>query len=843
MQLRAVAIAILLMTVPVAAAQRTAGIVATPASHFGFRIGDDGRLATADAIENYFEAVAATSDRVKIADLGPTTDGHRTIAAIISSAENIRNLEQIRRNNQRLSDPRTLDETEALRLAATHKVVVAIGCSIHASEIGASQAASELLYSLATSTDATTLDQLQNAVVILIPMLNPDGHRLVVDWYERYRNTPFEGAPLPWPDHKYAGHDINRDAFMMNMPESRNLARFFYSEWHPQVFLSMHQLEADGPRFVAPPVTDPIDPNIDPIVWREAALLGSAMTLELERDRHAGVVSNSLFDYFWPGYEDSAPLGHNTICLLTEAASVKIAAPVIQPPSDQRGRVNAPHPWPGGRWSLRDIVDYDLSAVRGLLRAASAYRGEIVGNFYAMGRRAIDAGQKGGPFAYVIPPDQPDALAAIKLKQLLMHGGVEIQHAQETFGAGGTAFPAGSDIVFLAQPYRAYVKTLLERQDYPAGDRSTDRPYDVTGWTLPAQMGVDVRVVDKPFEPPLVSRVTNTAMSPAPARVWGERKPGYYLVDARGNTGAVAANRLLSAKVGFSWLDAPIDINGFHYAAGTLVVPNGKNALPTVLAIATSLGLRVDGGKGKAPSASHSANRVRIAVYQPRGDHADAGWTRWVLEQHEFQVAPVTNSDVVSGNLRSRFDVIVLPNAPLDALMRGVSGEAMPPEYAGGLEGDGVRALDIFVRTGGTLICLDQAGALAVEAFKLPAKDVARTSRDEFYCPGSLLRIDVDIAHPLSYGLPAQTSGFFGSSSAFEVAPNSPGLQTAARYASKDLLVSGWLHGEEVIAGQSAVVQATVGAGRVVLLAFPVQHRGQSLATFRLLFNAIFAAR
>src|SRR5262245_5781756 len=202
----------------------------------------------------------------------------------------------------------------------------------------------------------------------------------------------------------------------------------------------MHQLEPDGPRFVAPPVTDPIDPNVDPIIWREAALLGSAMMLELERDHRTGVVSNSLFDYYWPGYEDSAPLGHNVVCLLTEAAGVKIAAPVTQAPPDQRGRVSAPHPWPGGRWTLHDIVDYDLSAVRGLLRAATAYHAELVANFYDMGRRAIEAGRQESPFAYVIPPDQYDPLAAIKLKQLLLQGGIEIQHTQETFGANGTAF-------------------------------------------------------------------------------------------------------------------------------------------------------------------------------------------------------------------------------------------------------------------------------------------------------------------------------------------------------------------------------------------------------------------
>jgi hypothetical protein len=552
-------------------------------------------------------------------------------------------------------------------------------------------------------------------------------------------------------------------------------------------------------------------------------------------------VSNSLFDYYWPGYEDSAPLGHNIVCLLTEAASVKIAAPLTQPAPDQRGRVSAPHPWPGGRWTLRDIVDYDLSAVRGLLRAATAYRGDLVWNFYDMGRRAVENGRKDSPFAYVIPPDQHDALAATKLKLLLMQGGIEIQHAQETFGVGGTAFPSGSDIIFLAQPYRAYVKTLIERQDYP-GDRYTDRPYDVTGWTLPAQMGVDVRVVEKPFEPPVMSRLTNTAIVPPRATVWGDRKPGYYLVEARGTAGAIAANRLLGAKIAASWLNAPVDVNGFHYAPGSIVVAAGKATPPVLSQIATQLGLRVDGLKGKPPAAARALSRARVAVYQPRGENTDAGWTRWVLEQYEFPVVSITNADVVSGNLRARFEAIVLPSVAAETLIRGLSADVVPPEYAGGLEGDGVRSLEAFVRAGGTLICLDQSGAFAIDALKLPVKNVAaRVPREQFYSPGSILRIDADSAQPLAYGMPEHTAGFFASSSAYEASPNA-GVQTAVRYAQKDLLVSGWLQGDSVIAGRSAVVQVPLGTGTIVLLGFPVQHRGQSIATFRLLFNAIFSA-
>ena len=816
-----------------------------PEPFFGFALGADGRLAGADEIEKYFQAVANSSDRVKLVDVGTTTEGHRTIAAIVSSSDNIRNLDQIRSINQQLSDPRTLTDDEARRLAASHKAVVAIGASIHATEVGATQTAAQLLYELSSATDAPTIQQLNHIVVIIIPMLNPDGHRLVVDWYNRNKGTPFEGGPMPWPDHKYAGHDINRDAFMMNLVESRNLARFFYREWHPHVFLSMHQMDDGGARFFAPPVADPIDANVDPIAWREAALLGSAMTLQLERDGRAGVVSGGLFDYYSPGYEDTAPLGHNTVCLLTEAARVKVATPIDEPPADRDQRiphVGAPHPWTGGRWTLHDIVNYELSAVHGLLRAVDAYRDDVISNFYSMGKRAVDAGKAGDPFAFVIPPAQHDPLALVKLEQLLLDGGVEIERSSEVFTANGVSYPAGTDIVFLAQPYRAYVKTLMERQDYPSAAATGARPYDVTGWTLPAQLGLDVRVVDRPFEAPVMSHLKAPSFVPSGVTTWGDKKPSYYLVETRGTAGALVVNRLIAANVKASWLDMPLDVDGFHYPPGSLVVPASANTAKSLQSIARPFGLRIDGVRGKLPPTTRAVGRVRVGLYKPWGDNADEGWTRWILEQHEFPFTSLSPADVRAGNLRGRFDAIVLPSAPSPGLLQGLQPEEAPPPYAGGLGDEGQRALDAFVRAGGTLICLDQSGALAIDLFKLPLKDVAREAGEKLLAPGTIVHVDVDQNDLLSYGLPTRTSGVFVSSAAYDVAPGAA-LKTAVRYAERDLLVSGMLSGADVIQGKPAVVSASVGAGRVVLLGFRVQHRAQSLATFRLLFNAIFSTR
>ena len=840
--------------------------VPTPATHFGFPLGTDRRLATADAIEQYFTLVSTQSDRVKLLDLGPTTEGHRTLAAVVSAPENIRNLDQIRAANARLADPRALPEEEARRLARTQKVIVAIGASIHASEVGGTQASTELLHRLVTTTDPATLAVLQNVVIVLIPSLNPDGQRLITDWYEKYKGTAWEGGPMPWLYHKYAGHDLNRDVFMLNLAENRNFARFMYGDWHPQVFLTMHQMEDNGPRFFAPPNTDPIDPNSDPLIWRSAALLGGAMALQMQQDRRQGVVTSAKYDYYWPGFEDSAPIGHNTVCLLTEVASVDIASPVNVPATELRAgfkglsayrpQINFPDPWPGGRWTLRDIVDYDLSAVNGLLFAASAYREQLVGNFYEMGRRAIEKGREDSPFAFIIPPDQRDPYTAARLEELLLTGAVEIQRALEPFRADGEAYPEGTDIIFMTQPYRAYVKTLLERQNYP-GRRGTqgtapERPYDVAGWTLPVQMGVTVITVERRFEPPSLTRLTTPTI--APGAVWGERKPSYWLIEGRGNGAALAVNRLVAAGAAPSWTTTGTEAPAFRYAPGSLVVPYVKSAEAAVAAIARELGLRADGMKGRVPQNLQPIGRARVALYKPWTASIDEGWTRFLLERFEFPFASLTDQQVRAGNLRAQFDAIVLPSIPPDRLAQGLSDEVLPTEYAGGLTPAGIEALRAFVRAGGTVVSLGFSSGFAIGTFDLPLRDVVRDYEERLFVPGSLVRVALDPAQPLSFGMPQDTAGFFLFSSIFG-APASAGrgtpytepslaagMKTVARYGDQDVLLSGWLEGEDMIAGRAAVVEAPVGTGRVVLFGFPVQHRAQSYATFRLLFNALFTS-
>ncbi len=848
-----------------AATAATSTAVASPDAFFGFHMGADGKLAAWPDIERYFTQVAASSDRVELVSVGKTTEGRNLLGAVISAPENIARLEQIRLDNLRLSDPRTLPPAEADDLVRRQPAIVAIGASIHASEIGATQAANELLYELATSEAPNIHEALRSLVIILLPSLNPDGHTLVVDWFQKTVGTTFEGSSMPWLYHKYAGHDINRDAFMLNLVENQNLARFFYRAWHPQVFLTMHQMGPRGPRFFVPPNYDPIDPNYDPILWRTAGLLGNAMALQLERDGKSGVVQNALFDYYWPGYEDSAPLGHNTVCLLTEVASVLTALPIDIRPNELSGssrglpeyrpQVNFPNPWRGGIWRLRDIVDYDLSAVHGLLDATARYHRELLENFYAMGQRAVTRGGEGGPFAFVIPPAQHDPHATASLVNLLLGASVEIQQAIEPFRANEREYPAGTLMVLMAQPYRAYAKTLLERQDYPmrrlVPNGQAERPYDVSAWTLPYQMGVTVDVMEQPFRLPATSRVER-AQIPA-AAVTADRRASHFLVDARGNGGAIAINRLHAAGIPVQWTLGASTLAGAEFPAGTLLVPATSKTRPVVERVARELGLGATGIRAPLPRDVGAVARARIGLYKPWVENIDEGWTRWLLERYEFPFVSLTDADIRSGNLKDRLDVIVLPDAPPERIIAGNVRGSLPDPYTGGIGEGGVAALQAFVTAGGTVVCLDSSCGLAIDIFGLPVKEVLKSlPADKFFCPGSILRLRVDRASPISFGMTEETTAFFAMSSGFEITatdtiapgsdlPSPPVARAVAWYGSDNPLMSGWLEGPEMIANKPASVDARVGRGRVVLIGFRAQHRAQTHASFRLLFNSLYS--
>ncbi|MCL6565415.1 MAG: hypothetical protein K6U09_03230 [Acidobacteriia bacterium] len=847
----------------------------TPEQYLGFRVGTDRKLATWDQVVRYMQLAAQASDRIRYEELGKSTLGHPFILLTISSPQNLARLEEIRADQRRLAYPYELDESAAEAIFRRNPAVVLITLTIHSTEVAATQMSLELVYRLATEQSEYVEDILNKVVFLLAPSVNPDGQVLVVDWYNRNVGTEYEYSPLPWLYHKYTGHDNNRDAYMLTQVETRLVTKILYEDWFPLVFLDEHQMGSSGARLFVPPFADPINPNIEPAVMAAANLLGMYMFHKTYAAGLTGVQYGERFTWWWQGSAKNGAWYHNMVGLLTEMASAWLASPVEQrrtrlyqlsreeepsggprdpreplpPPRDTWARTNYPRPWLGGTWRLRDIVDYELVLTWALLEGVAANREMLQRNFYTLNRKAIETGRKGNPFAWVFPPEQHDPGAAAKLLEVLGLAGIEIYRAAAEFTADGQKFPAGSYVIPMAQPFRNYAKDLLEPQSYPmrpvrAGE-TPERPYDVTGWTLPYQMGVTAIRIDRPFDASLERFVP---APPAGALVGNPRARNVaFLLPHEWNASAHAVNRLLARNdVEVYWAAQSFQIAGQQYPEGTIVVRPTKSARdPAAILehIARETHVRITAVEW--PQTTLNAWRLRaprIALYQPWTANMDEGWTRWLLEQYGFPYTTVHNADLRAGNLRARFDVIVFADQSKNSILNGNRGEWIRPEYRGGIGEAGVRALDEFVRTGGTLVTLGEAADLAIDALGLPVRNVLRNvPASQFFCPGAVLEILVDNRHPLGYGMPERTGSYFRNSPAFElVAPFTASEPRAVvRYPTENPLKSGWIGGPEHLSNRIGALEVRHGSGRVILFGFPVQWRAQPHATFKLLFNAL----
>ncbi|CAN5659326.1 hypothetical protein BH23CHL2_BH23CHL2_19920 [soil metagenome] len=824
--------------------QMSEGRIPTTEDVFGYRMGAARQLPVWSEIVSYYEQLAATSNRVELEVLGQTTQGRPYIAVHISSPENLGNREHLRETLDRLWDPRELDEADVKGIVEQGRVTAFLLLSQHSSEIGACLMSLELAYALATGDDPETREILDNIVTVIIPNHNSDGHDMEVEWYRRWLDTEYEGQPMPWLYHQYVGHDNNRDWFMLTQPETKHYVQLHNRE-HPQMVFDMHQMYRDGARFMVPPFIDPLDPNQDPIIQQGFADLGSYIAARMTAEGLSGVATNIIFD----NYSPSLAYGnyHGSVDLLSEAASVKLATPVEVKKKDfsnERGfepakrTWNHPMPWEGGEWTLEQIVEYDRIAALAFLEHAARNRRQWLRNYHRVNRRIVTDDK--APRAYIIPADQHDPVTTYELLDTLQTGAVEIERATSEFEADDVRYPAGTYLIRLNQPSGRYAKTLLEVQNYPdlrqypGGPPAP--PYDITGHTLGLQMGVRVVEIKRPLE------VETEAVEPflAPGRISGEGHNG-YLVSCRTNASYIAMNRLLEADHVVHRTTAPVE--DYDMPAGSYVVLRRGDPRNLLEEIAATIGVDVQGIDGRLDVSTLSQRQPRIGVYSSWKPNIDEGWMRWILEQYGFGYKTLHDADVKQGELAERFDAIILPQQTAKDIHEGVPeknkyDEKYPPEYTGGLGEVGAEALRAFVENGGTLIAIDQAGDYAKDHLYLPVRNVVKDlKREEFFCPGSLLRLIVDTSHPLGFGLRRDEVAAFVRSPVYELIGKD--AETAARYAPNNPRLSGWILGQEKLAGKPAVIELPVGKGRVILIGFRTQFRAQARGTYKLLFNAI----
>ncbi len=835
----------------------------SPEEFLGFQVGADYKIANYETIQNYFKHLAENSDMIVYEEIGKTSQGRDMFMAIISSSENIKNLERYREISIKLSDPRKLDDEIAKELTKEGKIVVLVTCNIHSTEIASSQMSMELAYKLITKTaPEKTNKSLHDVIFILLPSINPDGTTMIVDWYNKYLGTEYEGSPMPWLYHVYAGHDNNRDWFMFNLPETRNVIEIAYRKWIPQIWLDQHQMGSSGARLFLVPYKDPLNPNVHPLIWRWQKVIGGITALDLEKQGLTGIIDQAIFEGWWQGPASDCGLWHNQISLLSEMASCNIASPIYIDPSEIKAtpeittydiRTNYPNPWRGGWWRLRDIVNYELALTYSLIEIASQFKEEILYDYYLMGKDAVEKGKKGNPYAYVISRNQNDYVTVSKMIEILQFGGVEVHYSKNEFVVDNVIYPAESYVIFLAQPYGRYVKDLFEVQYYPdlRKSRKEDpvQPYDVAGWTLPFLMGVKFFQIDKPFK---VDAVLLKDPNYPEGRV--SSKTGKYFVSRSGlNVNSKLINRLHKENIPVYWNIEKINSDDKNFNEGSVIFPVNAQTLKKIDELAKDLHLEIHTLNDIDNRVLKRLNKVRVGLYKPYTANMDEGWTRLLLENFEFDFVTMENKDFKQKKLKDKFDVIIITDMSSDLIKEGkFLGEnarfnrPKPPEYDSGIGKTGVDNLKTFIeKDGGTLITLGEACNFAIEDLGLRVTNVLKNIKsNEFFCPGSLVRILVDNTNPIGYGFEDEAIAYMNHNIAF--ATTIPFGQfdrsIVARFPTRDIFKSGFLLGEDYLYNRSAIVNVKQKKGNVILFGIKVQNRHQTFGTFKFLFNAIHSA-
>ncbi|MEZ4455444.1 MAG: M14 family metallopeptidase [Gemmatimonadales bacterium] len=823
-----------------AAAPLGAQQITTPLEEFGHHFGDDYFLASYAQIAAYWHKLDAQSDRMVVREIGRTAEGRPHLMAIVTSPENHRSLERYRQTSMRLGLAEGLTDETARALAREGKAVVWIDGGLHASEVLGAQQLGEMVYQMVSRTDPETMRILDN-VIILFVHANPDGNDLLAEWYMR-KADPKERSTANAPRlyQKYIGHDNNRDFFMSTQAETENISRVLYHQWLPQVLYNHHQSGPAGTVFWSPPLRDPYNFNLDPIVVLGYQSLGAAMHSRLAAEGKPGATmrSGGPYDGWWNGGIRNTASFHNVIALLTEMIGNPTPQRIPLVMTRQLPSADLAYPIAPQEWHFRQSVDYSVSLNRAVLNYAAGMREELLYNIYAAGKRSIERGStdtwttnpkrlarvaeqfagtggrggRGGapvsdeaaawaemhrpelrdPRGYIIPANQPDFPTATKFINALREVNVAVQRATADFTVQGKTYPKGSYVVMTAQAFRPHVIDMFEPQVHPdvfpiPGGPPTP-PYDNAGWTLALQMGIEFdRILDGftgPFEP-----VTEWNATPPAGAVTPAAGAAGYLASRRTNDGFTAMNRLLAAGEEVSVLTAPLTAGAVTYPAGTWYVRSRGTTRRRLDSLASGLGVSFTGVTGR-PANTARVRMPRIGLWDQYGGSIDAGWARWIFEQYEFPFARVFPQELDGGNLNAKFDVLVFVGGGIPGAGggRGGAGPApddVPAEYRAQLgRVTAERTLPqvkTFLENGGTVVAIGSSATNLAAFLGLPVGDhLAENGQPlpqaKFYTPGSVLEARFDPANPAAFGMNEHTNVFFDDSPVFRLGP---GAETA----------------------------------------------------------------
>jgi len=864
----------------------------SPAEVFGFEPGADYKLASYEQMESYYSQLAAQSDRVRLRRIGETVEGREMYLLIISSTENLNNLDELKAISRTLARAR-VGPNEARRLAGQGKAVVWIDAGLHATEMAHGQMAPLLAHRLAAEDNAEMRHIRENVVTLLMPMMNPDGLEIVRKWYEQQIGTPYEATSPPELYHHYIGHDNNRDWFMMNMPESQAVSDVVYNGWHPQIVFNHHQISPPYARIVIPPYSDPVNPKIHPGVTTALNEVGNAMGRRFALADMPGAIADVGFDMWWNGGMRTTPYYHNMVGILTETGhnwpspmlfdpekfpqmrayrSLRRPIELLEGIEEMPGtRVDYPYPWPGGESHFRAPMDYMITGTMAVLKLAADKPDEYLHNIHRMGRAAIRKGEAAETRYYVIPARQRNFAEARHLVNTLYWGGIAIARAEGDFELGGKRYAAGSFIIDAAQAFRPHLLDMLERQDYPSLTQypggPPDDPYDITGWTLPLQMAVKV---ERATGPVIVETSPIEGPTAVPPGTVAPESSVAYALAGDSNASLKAVNDLLRAGAEVRRVGETFDIDGVPHKRGSFIVPAEEVDRATLQGAARAHGIDFVALDALPDVQGTTLRLPTVGIYQSYVASEDEGWTRWVFERYGFDTRSLNDEDLRALDGLKGIDAVVIPEQEgtppgegvNSTLLNGYPYGMMPAAYSQGIGLEGILNIKRFVEEGGVLLTFGSASRFAIETLGLPVRDIAAdfATRD-FFIPGTLLAAKAGADDPATAGLPRDLVVNFVRGGAYALknydelralgrgkvlrqaeAPPAP-VDFIVRYGEAEGLVkSGWARGEDLIAGKGAMVRVGLGEGAVLLYGFRPQFRGQSRGTYKLVFNPIYEA-
>ncbi|MEA3245595.1 MAG: M14 metallopeptidase family protein, partial [Gemmatimonadota bacterium] len=713
------------------AAQRA---VTTPQQEFGHNFGDDYWLANYTQLSNYWQKLDRESDRIHVVEIGKTAEGRPHYMAIVTSPENWKKIDRYKEISRRLALAEGRTDAQARALAKEGKAVVWIDGGLHATEVLGAQQLGEMVYQMVSRTDDETMRFLDDCIVLFVHA-NPDGNELVADWYMR-NPVPEQRsmANLPRLYQKYIGHDNNREFFTSTQAETQNINRVLYHEWFPQILYNHHQSGPAGTVVYSPPLRDPYNPNLDPMLILGLQSLGAAMHTRLAAEDKPGATmrTGGPYDGWWNGGIRNTATFHNIIALLTEMIGSPTPMRIPFVAQRQVPSADLAFPVPPQEWHFRQSIDYSVTLDRAFIDYGSRMRENLLWNIYTMGRHSIErgstdtwtpnyrriqavgdevagAGGRGGrgggggggrggggsaeqdaaawaalhqpelrdPRGFIIPSSQTDFPTAVKFINMLRETGIRVERATADFTVAGKTYPRGSFVVKTDQAFRPHVIDMFEPQAHPdvfpyPGSPPTP-PYDIAGWTLAYQMDIEFDRILDGFDGPF-ERVTDWNVAPPGGVVAAATGTAGYVLSARPNDSFTALNRLLKANEEVYRSAAAVVVGSTTYPAGSFYVKAKGTTRAQLERIARDVGLSFAGTRAGVPAGASRMKAQRIGLWDQYGGSMPSGWTRWIMEQFEFPFERVYAPELDAGNLNAKYDVLIFVSGAIPGAGGGRGG-------------------------------------------------------------------------------------------------------------------------------------------------------------------------